>query len=185
MHGRWIVLIAVGAVLIPRLAHAQSLPDQQDALRRMGQLRVEVQLVGVAADDIGVTEQSVKEIVEGRLREAGVELRLPNASEARGDPRLRVTVHAIKATGGYAFMVSVQLIERVVSLRRYVELVLSGELPVSPTASVEPLQLAAGVVWQARALGTASAGRSGAFIPEAVLGYVDRFTADYIAANPA
>ena len=169
MHRQWIVLVAVGAVIMPCLIQAQSLPDQQDALRRIGRLRVDVQLVGVAADDIGVTARAVKEIVEGRLREAGVELRLANESEARGAPRFRVTVHAINATGGYAFIVSVHVIERVVSLRRYVELVLSEELPTSPTASVEPLQLAAGVMWQARALGTASAGRSGTFIPEAVL----------------
>ena len=185
MNRRWIVLVAVGIVLLPCLLHAQSLPDQQDVLRQIGQLRVEVQLVGVAADEIGVTEQLIREVVEGRLREAGVGLRRSSETGARGDPRLRVTVHAINATGGYAFMVSVQVIERVVSLRRYVDLVLSGELPTSPTASVEPLQLAAGVMWQARALGTTSASRSGTFVPEAVLEYVDRFTADYLSANPA
>ena len=78
----------------------------------------------------------------------------------RGDPTLRVTLHAIDAAGGYAFMVSVQLLERMVSLRRYVELVLAGELPTGPADSIEPLDLMASVRWQARALGTTSAGRA-------------------------
>ena len=69
------------------------------------------------------------------------------------------------------------------SLRRYVELVLSGGLPTTPTASVEPLQLRAGVGWQARAMGTASASRAQTFVSEAVLEYVDRFVADYRVAN--
>ena len=65
----------------------------------------------------------------------------------------------------------------------YVELVLSGGLPTTPTASVEPLQLRAGVGWQARAMGTTSASRAQTFVPEAVLEYVDRFVADYRVAN--
>ena len=96
-----------------------------------------------------------------------------------------MTLHAIEATGGYAFLVSVQSIERVVSLRRYVELVLSDELPTTQAASVDPLQLTAGVRWQARALETTSAARAPSFIAESALGYVDRFIADYRAANPA
>ncbi len=101
----------------------------------------------------------------------------------RGDPTLRVTLHAIDAAGGYAFMVSVQLLERMVSLRRYVDLVLAGELPTDPADSIEPLELMPSVRWQARALGTTSAARAAVFLPESVLGYIDRFVEDVAAAN--
>ena len=145
--------------------------------------RVEVTLAG-AAEDAGVTETALRDAVEGRLRQASLGgVRPADDRAVRGDPRLLVTVHTISVTGGYAFMVSVQFIERVVSLRRYVELVLSGELPTTPTASVEPLQLRAGVGWQARAMGTTSASRAQTFVSEAVLEYVDRFVADYRVAN--
>ena len=102
----------------------------------------------------------------------------------RGDPTLRVTLHAIDAAGGYAFMVSVQLLERMVSLRRYVELVLAGELPTGPDDSIEPLDLTPSVRWQARALGTTSAARAQEFIPDSVIGYIDRFLDDYRSSNP-
>ena len=65
---------------------------------------------------------------------------------ARGvTPRLRVTLQAIDAAGGYAFLVSIQVIERVVAYRKYVELVFDGVLPTTPTASVDPLEIAAAI----------------------------------------
>ena len=139
-HTRGVLMRTVSAIagilLLPCVTHAQPLPGQQKSLRQLVSLRVEVQLVGVAAR-IGVSRQGVRDSVETRLRETGVDV-LADDGEARGDPTLRVTLHAIEATGGYAFLVSVQLIERVVSLRRYVELVLSGELPTTPTDPVDP-----------------------------------------------
>lgn len=146
-------------------------------------MAVEVQLVG-ASDRIGIDPAAVRDTVEARLREAGLAVRGDDDPPLRGDPTLRVTLHAIDAAGGYAFMVSVQLLERMVSLRRYVELVLAGELPTGPADSIEPLDLMASVRWQARALGTTSAGRADVFIPESVLGYIDRFIDDYRSANP-
>jgi hypothetical protein len=130
---------------------AQDLPDQNDALRALASLAVEVQLVG-AADRMGI-----------------------DAAEVR--------LHAIDAAGGYAFMVSVQFMERMVSLRRYVELVLTGELPTSPADSIAPLDLTPSVRWQARALGTSGSERARTFIPESLLGYIDQFLEDYRAAN--
>lgn len=165
------------------VASAQDLPNQPDALRGLRSPAVAVQLVG-AADRIGIEAAGVREAVEARLREAGLSVQDDNDPPARGEPILQVTLHAIDAAGGYAFMVSVQLLERMVSLRRYVDLVLAGELPTSPDDSIEPLDLQPSVRWQARALGTTSAARAAVFIPESVIGYVDRFIEDYRSVNP-
>lgn len=62
----------------------------------------------------------------------------------------------MNAAGGYAFLVSVQLVERVINYRRYVELVVDGVLPTSPTDSVESLEISSGIKWETQALGTTS-----------------------------
>ena len=172
-------LLAV--LLAPRVFAAQDLPAQEDSLRALSSLAVDVQLVG-ASERIGIDAGEVRGAVEARLREAGIAV--PAKGETpRGDPTLQVTLHAIDATGGYAFMVSVQFLEWMVSLRRYVELVLLGALTTSPADSIEPLDLMPSVRWQARAVGTTGAARARTFLPESVLGYVDRFLDDYRAAN--
>ena len=177
-----IMRILSGVVALTLLAtgsSAQTLPDQQDALRALASIRVEVQLVG-AADRLGIESAEVRGAVESRLREA---VSRDDQEPTRGDPMMSVTLHAIDAAGGYAFMVSVQFLERMVSLRRYVELVLASELPVGPGDSIDPLELMPSVRWEARALGTTSSARARTFIPESALGYIDRFLDDYRAAN--
>ena len=108
---------------------------------------------------------------------------MPDDRSERGDPQLRVAVQAVNAAGGFAFLVSVQLVERVVTYRKYAELVFDGVLPTTPTASVEPLEISPAIKWEAQALGTTSRDNAATFIPEALLGYVDRFVEDYRAAN--
>ena len=161
---------------------AQPLPAQQASLIDLTSVRVEVQLVGAAAT-IGFTELSISAAVEERLRRGGLEVRTPDDRDARGDPRLRVAVQAVNAAGGYAFLVSVQLVERVVNYRRCGELVLDGALPTAPTDSVESLDIAPGIKWEAQALGTTSRENAINSVPNALLGYVDRFLEDYQAAN--
>lgn len=161
---------------------AQPLPAQQASLAELTSLRVEVLLVG-ASSTIGFTESSVSERVEQRLRQAGLQVRTLDDEGVRGDPRLRVAVQAVPAPGGYAFLVSVQLVERVVNYRRYGELIFNGELPTRPTDSVDLLDIAPGIKWEAQALGTTSRENAITSIPNALLGYVDRFLEDYQAAN--
>ena len=112
-----------------------------------------------------------------------MEVRSRDDESTRGDPRLRVAVQAVTAAGGYAFLVSVQLVERVVNYRRYGELVLDGALPTAPTDSVAALDLAPGIKWEAQALGTTSRENAINSVPNALLTYVDRFLEDYQAAN--
>lgn len=176
----------VGAVVVflacPLALEAQPLPSQQTALTELGSLRVEVQLIG-AASTIGFTGSSISDAVEQRLRRAGLTVRSGDDQSARGDPRLRVAVQAINAAGGYAFLVSVQLVERVVNYRRYGELVLDGALPTAPTDSVASLDIAPGIKWEAQALGTTSRENAINSVPNALLSYVDRFLEDYQAGN--
>ena len=94
-----------------------------------------------------------------------------------------MAVQAVKAAGGFAFLVSVQLVERVVTYRKYAQLVFDGALPTTPTASIEPLEISPAIKWEAQALGTTSRENAVSFIPDALLGYVDRFVEDYRAAN--
>ena len=161
---------------------AQPLPGQRAALIDLTSLRVEVQLVGAAAT-IGFTESSISEAVEQRLRRHGLEVRSRDDRSARGDPRLRVAVQAVDAAGGYAFLVSVQLVERVVNYRRYGELVLDGALPTAPTDPVASLDITPGVKWEAQALGTTSRENAINSVPNALTAYVDRFLEDHRAAN--
>ena len=157
---------------------AQPLPVQHQALAELTSLRVELQLIG-EAQSIGLGEESLTESVEDRLRRSGLSVRANNDDVVRGDPRLRVAIQAVNAAGGYAFLVSVQLVERVINYRRYVELVLDGVLPTAPTDSVESLEISSGIKWEAQALGTTSRENATSFIPDALLGYVDRFLEDY------
>ena len=157
---------------------AQPLPVQHEALAELTSLRVEVQLIG-EAQSIGLGEETLAESVEEKLRRSGLTIRANNDDLVRGDPRLRVAIQAVNAAGGYAFLVSVQLVERVINYRRYVELVLDGVLPTSPTDSVESLDISSGIKWEAQALGTTSRENAVNFIPNALLGYVDRFLEDY------
>ena len=173
-----IVIVGTG----PQGVWAQPLPAQQGSLVELASLRVEVLLVG-AASTIGFTEASVLERVEQRLRQAGLEVSDLDDDGVRGDPRLRVAVQAVNAPGGYAFLVSVQLVERVVNYRRYGELIFNGELPTRPTDSVDLLDISPGIKWEAQALGTTSRENAITSIPDALLGYVDRFLEDYQAAN--
>ena len=175
------VVFVVSAVSA-HMSQAQPLPEQQAALVSLTSLRVEVQLIGDASA-IGVTGPSISEAVEERLRRAGIEVRDRDNQGVRGDPRLRVVVQAVNAAGGYAFLVSVQLVERVITYRRYGELIFDGTLPVAPTDSVEPLEIAPGIKWEAQALGTTRRENAINSVPEALLGYVDRFVEDYRAAN--
>ncbi len=175
--------IAFLALSFPQLGTAQPLPDQQASLALLTSLRVELQLIG-AAESAGLTELLVLEAVESRLRDAGLTVRDRDDRSERGDPRLRVTIQVVDAAGGYAFLVSVQMVERVVTYRKYAELVFDGILPTRPTASVTPLEIAAGIKWEAQALGTTRRGGAANFIPDAMLSYVDRFVEDYLAANP-
>ena len=106
-----IMRILSGVVALTLLAtgsSAQTLPDQQDALRALTSIRVEVQLVG-AADRIGIESAEVLGAVESRLREAGITVSRDDQEPTRGDPMLSVTLHAIEAAGGYAFMGHCQL----------------------------------------------------------------------------
>ena len=66
------VAAIAGVLLLPCVTHAQLLPGQQDSLRQLVSLRVEVQLVG-AAERIGVSRPDVRESVETRLRETGID----------------------------------------------------------------------------------------------------------------
>ena len=148
-----IVGAAVVIVAWPQAGETQPLPAQQAALAELTSLRVEVQMVG-AATAIGFTESSISEAVEQRLRRGGLEVRSHDDRSVRDDPRLRVAVQAVDAAGGYAFLMSVQLVERVVNYRRYGELIFDGALPTAPTDSVEPLDIAPGIKWETQALGT-------------------------------
>ena len=176
----------VGAVVVfvacPVALEAQPLPAQQAALAGLTSLRVEAQLVGATAN-IWFTESSISEAVEQRLRRGSLEVRGRDDRSARGDPRLRVAVQAVNAAGGYAFLVSVQLVERVVNYRRYGELVLDGALPTAPTDSVGLLDIAPGIKWEAQALGTTSRENAINSVPNALLTYVDRFLEDYQVVN--
>ncbi len=80
-------------------------------------------------------------------------------------------------------LVSIQVIERMVAYRKYVELVFDGALPTTPTASVDSLGIAPAIRWEVQALGTTRREGAVAFIPNAALGYVDRFIDDYLEAN--
>ena len=101
-------------------------------------LRVELQLIG-AAESAGLTELPVLEAVESRLRDAGLTVRDRDDRSERGDPRLRVTIQVVDAAGGYAFLVSVQMVERVVTYRKYAELVFDGILEIRPDPPLPPL----------------------------------------------
>ena len=160
-------------------ARAQPLPAQEAALAELTSLRVELQLIG-AAQSIGLIEQALTETVEDRLHSFGLSVRDGSDDNlARGDPRLRVAIQTVNAAGGYAFLVSVQLVKRVINYRRYVELVFDGVLPTSPTDSVESLELSSGIKWEAQALGTSSRENATSFISNALLDYVDRFLEEY------
>ena len=176
--------VVLTAVLVgfPLLAAAQPLDGQQGALSLLNSVRVDVQLIG-AAPSTGLTSASVRRAVENRLRDSSVSVRDADDRSERGDPQLRVAVQAVNAAGGFAFLVSVQLVERVVTYRKYAELVFDGVLPTTPTASVDPLEISPAIKWEAQALGTTSRDNAATFIPEALLGYVDRFVEDYRAAN--
>jgi hypothetical protein len=174
----WISWLVIGFFFLGGQVFSQDLPEQKDALRGLDSLRVEMTLVGNASS-IDITEAHIRPFIESRLREAGFQVRSVDDRSARGDPRLLVTIHTISVTGGCTFMVSVQLVERFVPLRRYVELMLSDNLPITPTSSVEALQLTDGVGWQARAMGTTRANRAQEFVTESVLAYVDRFVSDF------
>ena len=175
-------IVFVVSAFLAQISQAQPLPAQQAALVSLTSLRVEVQLIGNATT-IGVTGPSISEAVEDRLRRAGIEVRDRDDQGVRGDPRLRVVVQAVNAAGGYAFLVSVQLVERVVTYRRYGELIFDGTLPTAPTDPVEPLEIAPGIKLEAQALGTTRRENAINSVPEALLGYVDRFVEDYRAAN--
>ncbi len=174
--------VTAALVAHPLLAAAQPLDGQQIALSLLDSVRVEVQLIGEAGST-GLTSATVREAVENRLRDSSVSVRETDDRSQRGDPRLRVAVQAVKAAGGFAFLVSVQLVERVVTYRKYAQLVFDGALPTTPTASIEPLEISPAIKWEAQALGTTSRENAVSFIPDALLGYVDRFVEDYRAAN--
>ncbi len=176
------VVLTTILVVCPLLAAAQPLDGQQSALSLLNSVRVEVQLIG-AAQSTGLTNASVRETVESRLRGSGVSVRDADDRDERGDPHLRVAIQAVSAAGGFAFLVSVQMVERVVTYRKYAELVFDGVLPTIPTASVSSLEISPGIKWEAQALGTTSKENAATFIPDALLGYVDRFVEDYRAAN--
>ena len=174
--------VTAALVAYPLLAAAQPLDGQQIALSLLDSVRVEVQLIGEAGST-GLTSATVREAVENRLRDSSVSVRETDDRSQRGDPRLRVAVQAVKAAGGFAFLVSVQLVERVVTYRKYAQLVFDGALPTTPTASIQPLEISPAIKWEAQALGTTSRENAVSFIPDALLGYVDRFVEDYRAAN--
>jgi hypothetical protein len=173
---------AVAFVACPLFAEGQPLGGQQSALSLLDSVRVEVQLIG-EAESTGLTSATIRESVENRLRDSPVSVREADDRSERGDPRLRVAVQAVKAAGGFAFLVSVQLVERVVTYRKYAQLVFDGALPTPPTASIEPLEISPAIKWEAQALGTTSRAGAATFIPNALLRYVDRFVEDYRAAN--
>ena len=174
--------VTAALVACPLLAAAQPLDGQQIALGLLDSVRVEVQLLG-EAESTGLTSAAVREAVENRLRDSSVSVRETDDRSQRGDPRLRVAVQAVKAAGGFAFLVSVQLVERVVTYRKYAQLVFDGALPTTATASIEPLEISPAIKWEAQALGTTSRENAVSSIPDALLGYVDRFVEDYRAAN--
>lgn len=154
----------------------------QVALTELTSLPVEVWLVGAAAN-IGFTESSISEAVEQRLRRGSLEVRDHEDLSTRGDPRLRVAIQAVNAGGGHAFLVSVQLVERVVNYRRYGERVLDGELPTAPSDSVAPLDIAPGIKCEAQALETTRRENAVNSVPNALITYVDRFVEDYQAVK--
>jgi hypothetical protein len=174
--------LTAALVACPLLAAAQPLDGQQLALSLLDSVRVEVQLIGTAGS-MGLTSATVRKAVEDRLRDSRVSVREADDRSERGDPRLRVAVQAVNAAGGFAFLVSVQLVERVVTYRKYAQLVFDGALPTTPTGSIEPLEISPAIKWEAQALGTTSRESAVSFIPDALLGYVDRFVEDYRAAN--
>ena len=122
------VLLTAVLVGFPLLAAAQPLEGQQSGLSLLNSVRVDVQLIG-AAPTTGLTSASVRLAVENRLRDSSVSVRDADDRSERGDPQLRVAVQAVNAAGGFAFLVSVQLVERVVTYRKYAELVFDGVLP--------------------------------------------------------
>ena len=180
---RTFIAIIVWATSQTSFATAQPLPDQTASLQNLGSLRVEVVLSG-ASDEVGLAEPAIRSAVESRLQQAGVRVRSDSDPIPRDDPRLRITLQPINAAGGYAFLVSVQVLERVIAYRKYVELVFDGILPTTPTASVEPLEIGPAIRWELQALGTTRREGVRTFIPDAMLGYVDRFIDDYTGVNP-
>ena len=96
---------------------------------------------------------------------------------------MRVALLPIAAAGGYAFLVSVQVINRIIGYRKYVELLFDDIVSTTPTASIAPLDIRPVIRWELQALGTTRCQGSRAFIPDALVEYLDHFIDNYASVN--
>ena len=147
-------------------ASGQPLPDQTASLRDLDNLRVEIVLTGASAAD-ALSESTIRADVEARLRQAGIGVRDATDRSARGDPRLRVTLQATDAAGRLR-LPRVNTGDRAgwSPIGSTSKLVFDGVLPTTPTASVDPLEIAAAIRWEVQALGTTRREGAGRFIPK-------------------
>jgi hypothetical protein len=157
-----VVFLIVAFLLLPRISLALT-PDQK-ALVGLEAVQVVVEGPGPEAERLGLSKNQIKTDVERRLRKAGVRV-LTNQEqvETPGAPHLYIKIDAIiNKIGIFAYSASVDLIE-IVTL-------FTGETAFA-------------TVWEKGEAGSVWLNNINQIQPR-INRLVDRFTKDYLAANP-
>ena len=179
--------IAAGALAVgfvsPVNTAVQAQTAQSKALQGLDTVRVGIQALSGDAHKMGLSESRLRTKVELELRRSGIAV--TENQTATGRPFFYLAVNVVASPVGFIYHIQVELDEAVISVRRMGSLTrsaravggkddFSGMLSSATSASV----------WSGAMLGSSNGDRAADYVERQVLGLVEKFLNDFLAANP-
>ncbi|MEM4657918.1 MAG: hypothetical protein QXX77_05790, partial [Candidatus Methanosuratincola sp.] len=164
MRALWITALVISMLVFAAPSRSEFIVMQRDALRGLPPLFVVVERLEPAAVEAGLSESTIKQEVERRLRASGVRV-LDEGERLPGAPFLyvRITAYEVPGTGVYSYSVALELRELVTLVR-------------NPRASTYAS------TWESQGVAFSTGIRDRA--REYLAKKVDEFVDDWLAANP-
>ena len=175
--GSRLLIVGVLALAFPTAPQAQ----RPDLFEGLGSLKGSFETLDQDARDAGFSAETLKAAVELRLRQSGIRV----LDDSMATLYANVSIAPIAGIEGYVFAVDLELLEPVYMRR---QLLADSLVPGETTRTVGPFLMDEssyqGTTWDTGSVGTASEDSARTYIRDAVLEHVDRFTNEYLAANP-
>jgi len=160
----------------------QAQSAQSRALQGLDSLTVVLQTISGDAVQMGLSEDRLRTKVELQLRRYGIVV-LEN-QKGDGRPFFYLAVNVIASPVGFIYHIQVQLNEAVIAVRRMGSVIRNARAVGSKdgfsnlSSSATPAS-----VWSGGMLGSSNGDRAADYVERQVLGLVDKFLSDFLAAN--
>ena len=176
-------VLAVG-FLSPVTTAIQAQSAQSTALQGLDSITVAIQALGGDALKMGLSEDRLRTKVELELRRSGIIVVTEN-QKVGGRPYFYLAVNVIASPVGFIYHIQVQMNEAVIAVRKMGSVIRNARAVGSKDdLSDMKNSVTTASVWSGGMMGSSNGDRAADYVERQVLGLVEKFLNDFLAANP-